>query len=200
MALSAGGLVVHPTETVYGIGGDGTAENNRLISRVKRRGPGQPLILLAVGIDSVRAVFGPLEWSPAAELLATRFWPGPLTLVVGCEGAPEGLAGPGGGLAIRVTPDPVVRAVLDAFGAPMTSTSANLSSGVPAREAAAARRLFEDREDLEDVRVPVVVIDAGPREGPRPSTIVSLLGSRPRLIREGPISRAEIAAMLPELS
>lgn len=192
--------MVHPTETVYGIGGDGTAQNNRLISRVKRRDPGQPLIVLARDIESVRSAFGPLEWPPAAELLAARFWPGPLTLVVRCEGAPDGLAGPGRGLAVRVTPDRVVTAVLDAFGAPMTSTSANLSSGVAARHADSAARLFEDRDDLEDVRVPVVVVDAGPREGRRPSTIVSLLESRPRLVREGPTSRAEIAAVLPELS
>ena len=198
--LRKGGLVVHPTETVYGIGGDGSAANNHLISRVKRRDAGQPLIVLTLGIDSLRSAFGPLDWPPAAESLTARFWPGPLTLVVRCDGAPEGLAGPGGGLAIRVSPEPVVRAVLEAFGGPMTSTSANLTGGAPARQSSSALQLFEEREDLADVGVPVVVIDAGPTKGRKPSTIVSLLESPPRLIREGPVSRMEIAALLPELS
>ena len=92
--LGAGGIVVHPTETVYGIGGDGTDENNELISRIKHRESGRPLILLVPSLKALRDSFPGLEWPPQAEELARRFWPGPLTLVARCPDAPAGLLGP----------------------------------------------------------------------------------------------------------
>ena len=131
--LAEGGLVVHPTETVYGIGGDGTAANNHLISRVKRREPDQPLLLLVPDREVLRLTFEALEWPAEAEKLAGSFWPGPLTIVVRCPGAPDGLIGPRDGLAVRISPDPTVAQLLAVWGRPMTSSSANLAGREPAR-------------------------------------------------------------------
>ncbi len=198
-ALAGGGLVVHPTETVYGLGGDGSTESNALIARVKRRQLGQPLIVLTPDVETVRATYRRLEWPKAAEKLAQKFWPGPLTLVVRCEGAPAGLIGAGGGLALRVSPNEIVTMILRAWKKPMTSTSANFSGQDPARSLTAALELFSGRVDLLQDERPAVALDAGPIPESRPSTIVSFVQGPPRMLREGPITRAQLLACVPDL-
>jgi L-threonylcarbamoyladenylate synthase len=198
--LAAGGLVIHPTETVYGIGGDASEGNNQLIARLKQREEDQPLILLTPDLKALRAGWPALEWSDVADTLARQFWPGPLTLIVGCTGALPGLVGAGGGLAVRMSPHPVVVAILRHWGRPMTSTSANLTGSLPAQTLGGALKLFANREDLDDVRVPILAIDAGPSQGASPSTIVSLVEWPPRLLREGPVKRQELIKWLPDLS
>lgn len=196
--LAAMELVIHPTETVYGIGGDATPESNALITRIKGRAGTQPLILLVLDVDAAREFLPALEWSPAARALAARFWPGPLSIVVRCPDAPSGIAGPDGGVALRATPDPVARAILRAWGRPITSSSANLTGQPPPRTARDAARLVEGREDLADVTV--LVVDGGPRGAAPPSTLVSLVGPTPRVLREGPITAGEIARALREVA
>lgn len=191
--LQAGGWVVHPTETVYGIGGDGSAVNNAQIARVKRREAMQPLILLTLALPGLSTLVEGLMLSPEAEVLARQFWPGPLTLILGCRSAPDGLRGQEGGVAVRITPHPVVRAILKQWQAPMTSTSANLAGGNPPATLAEALELFEGRGDLGDISVPVLAIDAGETDGVAPSTIVSCIDSPPRVVREGPISSERIS-------
>jgi L-threonylcarbamoyladenylate synthase len=197
--LSAGGLVVHPTETVYGVGGDGSAESNRLIARVKRRQRLQPLILLATDVGALRTLLPGLLWPAESEPLAERFWPGPLTIIVPCADAPEGLQGPDGGVAVRITPDPTLVAILGSWGRPMTSTSANLTGAAPALDAREAVEVFAGRDDLEGVGTSVIAIDAGRSAGDEPSTIVSLVESPPRLVREGPVRRAELERWMEDL-
>jgi L-threonylcarbamoyladenylate synthase len=197
--LAEGGLVIHPTETVYGIGGDGSAVNNRLLARVKRREPDQPLLVLVPDLDALRASFPGVEWPEGAERLAGYFWPGPLTVVVRCPETPEGLAGPGDGLAVRLSPDPTVTGLLAVWGRPMTSSSANLSGHQPARTVEGALEMLGNRDDLSDIGVPVVALDAGTTGGGLPSTIVSFVESPPRLLREGPVSRRDVEARLPDL-
>lgn len=198
-ALAVGGLVVHPTETVYGLGGDGSIENNTLIARVKRRQLGQPLIVLTPDVETARSTYRRLEWPKAAEKLAQKFWPGPLTLVVRCEGAPAGLIGAGGGLALRVSPNEIVTMMLRTWKKPMTSTSANFSGQEPARSLTAALELFAGRVDLLKDERPAVALDAGPIPETRPSTIVSFVQGPPRLLREGPITRAQLLTCVPDL-
>lgn len=195
--LAAGGLVVHPTETVYGIGGDGSAENNALIARVKLKEPDQPLLLLIPDLESLKAEFPLLEWPDEAEAVARHLWPGPLTIVVRCPGAPAGLEGPGEGLAIRVSPDPTVSAILRRWHRPMTSSSANMSGRPPARTIEQAVEVFEGRDDLSDVGRPILAIDAGTTKGITPSTMVSLLESPPRLIRQGLVGVEQLEPWLP---
>lgn len=196
-ALRAGGLVVHPTETVYGLGGDGSAPSNDLVARLKGREGARGLILLVSSVESARARLPHLHWSEAAETLADRFWPGPLSIVVPCGDAPVGLAGPDGGVALRATPDPVARAILAAWAAPMTSTSANRTGQPPPRTAQEAARLFEGRPELDELDdVVLCIVDGGPRREAAPSTVVSLTGPAPRVLREGPISADEVVRAL----
>ncbi|MEE9245840.1 MAG: L-threonylcarbamoyladenylate synthase [Gemmatimonadota bacterium] len=204
--LRAGGLVIHPTETVYGIGGDASAASNDLIASLKkRRGSERPLILLTLDLAAVAALVEGLEWPDEAAALAERFWPGPLTLVVSCTGAPRGLqgaragAGAEGGIALRVTSDPCVRAILEEWEGPMTSTSANLAGRRPARTVEDAAAMFEARLAAVGGAEPALFIDAGETPGAEGSTIVSLVGAPPRLLRAGPISLRELKEVTPQI-
>jgi len=194
--LEAGGIVVHPTETIYGVGGDCSAENNALISRIKLREVGQPLLLLTPDLETLRSSFGDLEWPAEAEALVQHFWPGPLTVVVRCTGAPDGLVGPGGGVAVRVSPDQVISAILKRWRRPMTSTSANFAGGEPARTLERALDVFAGRTDLEEMEEPVLAIDAGTTKGTTPSTIVSFVESPPVLLREGLVTAEQLKPWL----
>ncbi len=194
--LEGGGLILYPTETVYGLGGTGSPESNELIARIKRREGARPLILLTPDLSVLRQYLGGLEWTADAEALARRFWPGPLTLVIRCVDAPLGLTGPDGGVAVRVSPHPVVQAIFRDRRRPITSTSANPSGAEPAGTLGQALALFEGREDLKPVRATILAIDGGPAAGLMPSTVVSCMESPPHLLREGPIGMEVITCAL----
>ncbi len=176
--LRAGGLVILPTETVYGVAAmpPVPGAENRLYE-AKGRDSGKPVARLARGIEDVEAAGGRLN--AAARRLANRFWPGPLTLVL-----PQN----GGTCGYRVPDHPVPLALLDACGCVLAVTSANLSGQKDAVTAAEALAALGDHADL--------VLDAGPARGQNPSTVVDVTGEEPRILREGAIPGAEIAAAL----
>lgn len=181
-------MLAHPTETVYGLGGRPDADIDAEIARLKGRDPGQPLIRIASDFDELRRAVPMAEWTGGAERLAERFWPGPLTLVLAWRGAESG-----GGVAVRVDAHPVLRRVLQESGGVMTSTSLNLAGEAPAGTVGQAREIL-DR--LPDARRPLSILEAGDVGPSLPSTILSLVGERPRLIREGAIGRSELDEVL----
>ncbi|MFQ6045490.1 MAG: L-threonylcarbamoyladenylate synthase [Gemmatimonadales bacterium] len=185
--LSRGGLVAHPTETVYGLGSRALESDVAKLRRLKGRLSGDPFLLL---IDSIQMARGlGLRFPPYGRELAERYWPGPLTLVLGGgEGVPNSLRGAAGGVAVRWTPHAGAARLVAALGEPITSTSANLHGGETAPTAGAVRELFEAavRDGV------LMVLDGGSLEGGRPSTVVDCMGRVPRLIREGAVSWSEI--------
>lgn len=176
--LRAGGLLAHPTETVYGIGGDGTASVDSRVAALKGRVLDRaPLLRIAHDEDALRRTLPDLRWPPAAGLLASRFWPGGLTMVLD-DGSARGAA-------VRVEGHPVTRAVLEAWNAPITSTSLNRSGEAAAVTADDAARTLRG---MPDPGVPILLLDAGDLPGPPPSTLVSLRGPVPKVLREGAVS------------
>lgn len=183
-ALRAGGLVVHPTETVYGIGTALSAGEPGLVRvrRAKRCAPGRPFLLLASDEEEAFALWA--EVTAAARDLARRAWPGPLTLVgpAGC-GLPPSLLGRERyrgswvhTLSVRVPGDPFVRELLAALGEPIVSTSANVSGMPPPATFAEV--------DLEAL-APDLAIDRGRCPAGTPSTVLSVLTDPPTLLRAG---------------
>lgn len=176
-ALRAGGVVAFPTDTFYGLAADPTqpAAVERVFV-VKGRAAGEALPLIAVSIEAVEQFCGPI--GAAGGRLARQFWPGPLALLLDAPAAvaPAVHAGTGA-VAIRVPDHPVARALTEAFGRPLTATSANRSGQPPAREAAA----------LMDLDPALFVVDAGATAGGAPSTIVDARVAPPRLVREGAV-------------
>jgi tRNA threonylcarbamoyl adenosine modification protein (Sua5/YciO/YrdC/YwlC family) len=183
-ALRDGGLLVHPTESVYGIGGVPRALDDE-IARLKGRAADRPLLRLAGSRDTLRRSHPRLQWSRDAEALADAFWPGPLTLVLD--------DGSGSGLGVRVEGHPLTRRVLRDLGDTMSSTSLNRSGDEPAATEEEVRRALEAMPSAE---VPVFRLTAGTLAGPPPSTVLSLRGGRPRLLREGAVPWERIADRL----
>lgn len=182
--LRDGGLLVHPTESVYGIGGVPRALDDE-IARLKGRSADRPLLRLAASRDALRRAHPGLRWSREAEALADAFWPGPLTLVLD--------DGSGSGLGVRVEGHPLTRRVLVELDDTMSSTSLNRSGEEPASTEEEVRRALEAMPPAE---VPVFRLEAGTLPGPPPSTVLSLRGRRPRLLREGAVPLERIAELL----
>ncbi len=184
-----GGLVAFPTETVYGLAADAT--NGKAVVRIfeaKGRPRFNPLIVHVADSDEARKY---AEFNPLADMLAARFWPGGLTLVLPLfKGANKLSSLVTAGLdtvAIRVPSHPVAQALLRVAETPIAAPSANISGRVSATEAAHVHEDFGDRVGL--------ILDGGRTNAGLESTIVSLVDA-PTLLRTGAISREEIETAL----
>ncbi len=177
--IAAGGVVVYPTDTFYGLGVDPrNAAAVRRLFEIKGRQAGQPILLLIGGADDV------LNW--AAEIpgrageLIRQHWPGPLTVVFRArpDVAAELTAGTGT-IGLRVPGNDITRRLLVYLGTALTGTSANISgapSPATAEEAAAG---LAGRVDL--------ILDGGAAPGAKPSTVVDASVAPVRIIREGAV-------------
>jgi L-threonylcarbamoyladenylate synthase len=186
-ALRAGGLVVIPTDTVYGLAALPThAESVQAIYRAKGRPEGMHLPVLAPSLAQVRQLG--VDLSDGAASLAQRWWPGPLTMVLGFDTRcprPGWLHGRDE-VAVRIPQHAFLLALLQATGV-LLVTSAN-PHGVPTPATAP--------EVTDQLGVtPSLVVDGGARDG-EPSTLVNLRTGRAVVEREGALSRQMIADTL----
>ena len=190
--LRAGGLLLYPTETVFGLGGLTGAASSRALAELKSRDPAKPFILL---ISTLEQAAG-LAWTDSARRLADALWPGPITLVLDDADArfQAGIRSDDGGVAIRETPHAGVRRLLDALGEPITSTSANPPGAAPARTPDEARALMRDLP----ARANVWLLD-GDAGGAPPSTVVDCRGARPRLVRAGAVPLERIREIVHDI-
>jgi L-threonylcarbamoyladenylate synthase len=192
--LRSGRVIAYPTETIYGFGGAMTAGATDAVFRLKDREEHRALLVLIASERMLEAIGAALTGD--ARRLADRFWPGPLTLVLPANdtvGDPR--LRPAGGIAVRLTSDPAALRIVESFGAPVTSTSANRSGLPPARSAAEIVQEWE--RDI--ARGELLVIDGGPRPSVMPSTVVDCTTSPPRLVRAGAIGATDVAAVIPSL-
>jgi L-threonylcarbamoyladenylate synthase len=177
--LRAGGVVAYPTDTLYGLAVDPARDTAaaRLFA-VKERDTAAAIPLVAASFEQAERAgrFGPDE-----VRLARAFWPGPLTIVVPAASfLARWIAGADGTVGIRVPAHDVARALADRFGACITATSANRSGHPAASTADEAAAALVGRIDA--------VLDAGPAPGGLPSTIVTMRGGVPVLLRAGAVS------------
>jgi L-threonylcarbamoyladenylate synthase len=182
--LRAGGVVVMPTDTLYGLAVDIRSESAvRRLFAVKGRSARAALPLIAADTAQVVACTGALTAREAA--LAATFWPGPLSIV---RDAPASMAAEVHGghrtVAIRVPAHVVARRLCEAWGSPLSATSANLS-GEPAVDRVEALGAIVDDPH-------VFVIDAGVCPGGRPSTLVDVRAPQPVLLRDGAIEWSRV--------
>lgn len=186
-ALQAGELVVYPTETFYAIGADAFSSIAlRRLFQVKKREPGRPVGLIAA--DATMAFSVAREIPFDARRLADAFWPGPLTIVLPArDGIADELAGPDG-VGVRVSPNPVARALSAGIGRPITATSANLSGEAPASTLENARAALAGKVK--------VYLEGGKLKASAPSTVVAINRSGWKMVRVGAISEDQIAAAL----
>jgi L-threonylcarbamoyladenylate synthase len=186
--LAEGGLVSFPTDTVYGVGAHAfqpDAVERIYVAKIRPRDKAIP-ILLARADDLVLVAEGITE---TAWLLAERFWPGGLTLVLPKKASvPDVVSAGGPTVAVRVPDHPVFLALVAALGAPLAATSANLS-GRPSLITA------QDVEAELGWRIELI-LDGGRCPGGTPSTVLDLSTDPPTILRAGAIAGKEIEAVL----
>jgi L-threonylcarbamoyladenylate synthase len=185
--LKQGGLVAFPTDTLYGLAAD--VMNDEAVMKLfqaKRRPLTEPLPILIQSIDQAGDLAKGMR--NLALKLGIRFWPGPLTMVLDRSPAFQSLALAGGdSVALRIPDHDVPLALIRSLGRPVTGTSANRSGESPP---GTAQEVIEQLND--DIEI---VVDAGPCPLGIESTVVDLRNDRPRLLREGAISRQELESV-----
>lgn len=191
-ALRAGELIGLPTETVYGLGADAANPDAvRKVFAAKGRPADHPLIVHLADVSQVPQWAS--EFPPAAQALARRYWPGPLTLVLPkAAGVLAEVTGGQDTVALRVPSHPLALALLRAFGGGIAAPSANRYGRVSPTRAAHVR------EELGDAVA--VVLDGGDCEVGLESTIVGCVDGRVLLLRPGRITRQDIEAVVGPLT
>ena len=182
--LREGKLVAFPTETVYGLGAnalDPTAVAR--IFEVKGRPTTSPIIVHVSSTEMARTVVA--EWPETAELLTQRFWPGPLTLVLKKQAIVPALVTAGlNTVGVRMPANPVALALIEAAQVPIAAPSANRFTQLSPTTAEHVRQGLGD--------LVAEIIDGGPCTVGIESTVLSLAGETPVLLRPGGVSREQI--------
>jgi len=174
--LNNGGLVVFPTETVYGIAvkfGDRNIENK--LYQVKNRNPKKPFTIHISDMSFIKKLgcFIPDE----AKKLIEKYWPGPLTLVLPLRSKP-------GKLGFRVPDHPVALALIEAVGGGVLASSANISTQ---KSSVTVHQAYEQVADKIDL-----YLDAGKTGYGKDSTVVDFSGDSPVILREGALKSSDI--------
>ena len=176
--LRRGGLVVYPTDTLYGLGADpANPEAMKRLFAAKKRPEGMPVSVLVANLDAAKAL---AVIPPKVEALCAPWLPGPVTLLFRPTAkAPRAVLSAEGSVAIRVPNHPVALFLAKQLG-PVTATSANVHGGPAPVEVQDAQGQLGEAVDL--------YVDAGPCPLGRESTVVDLSGREPRVMREGAVS------------
>jgi len=186
--VRSGGLVVYPTETVYGLGCNPL--NVQAVKRILdvKGGRKKPLPILAASIVEVDKV---AYVSPNGKKLAAKFWPGPLTIVFAKKLAlPDVVTSGLDSAGLRIPDNDVALQLINLSGGLLIGSSANRTGEEPPRRVQEISRELKEMVD--------VVLDGGPAVQGRPSTVVDLTSEKPRILREGPISlKAIFYALVP---
>ena len=186
--LKAGQLVGFPTETVYGLAANArNAEASAAIYDAKGRPRDNPMIVHIARLEELYGVVA--QVTPQALQLAQAFWPGPLTIILPRgESIPAVVSAGLDTVSVRMPSHPVARAILKASGLPLAAPSGNLS-GRPSPTTAAY--MLEDMQG----RIPLIV-DGGPCSVGVESTVVSLCGETPLILRPGAVTAEQMSAVL----
>ncbi len=186
--LRNGRLVAFPTETVYGLGAN--ALDAAAVARIfeaKGRPLTSPLIVHVPSIEMARTLAS--AWPETAQRLAEHFWPGPLTIIVPkAANVPDLVTAGLPSVGLRMPAHPVALELLRGAGIPLAAPSANRFTQLSPTTAEHVREGLGDRVDL--------ILDGGPCQVGIESTVISLAGDQPRILRPGLISQTDIEAVI----
>jgi len=186
--LNHGGIVAFPTDTVYGLGAAiYDIKAIELLYQVKERDHGKAIaVLMSSPKDLGRVAVNPNQ---AAMVLAERFWPGPMTLIIPRHPALPEILSPTPTIGVRVPDHPDALGLMDVTG-PLAVTSANISGGENTCTAEEILAQLEGHIHL--------ILDGGRTPGGQPSTVIDCTSFEPKVLREGPISWDEFQSALGE--
>ena len=187
--LREGRLVAFPTETVYGLGADAT--NGRAVAAIykaKERPNFNPLI---VHVAETSALNSLIEWNDDARLLAAKFWPGPMTLILPRKKtSPVSLLASAGleTLAVRIPSNADAQKLLRAVGLPLAAPSANASGKLSPTAPEHVAESLGDNVDL--------ILAGGPSQIGVESTVVNLTSPTPMILRPGAVTKEQLESAL----
>ena len=176
--VKRGGLVVYPTETVYGLGC--SPLDTRAVKRVLdvKGDRNKPLPVLAAGIEDVERV---AFISQKGKRLAAKFWPGPLTMVFPKKSSlPDIVTFNHDSVGLRIPDNNIALQLISLCGGLLIGSSANITGEEPPRDVQEISGKLKEMVD--------VVLDGGPAVEGTPSTVADLTSDKPSILREGPIS------------
>lgn len=180
--LSAGGVAIIPTDTVYGLAANAfNLEAQKKIYLLKGRSFRKPLVIMPPDIDAVGAF---AEVSDRARRVMEAFWPGPLTLILPTTALGRMLMGGRHDVGVRIPKHPAVQALLKKCGFPLATTSANPSSKPSAKTVGEAQRYFDAKVD--------VIIDAGVSDLGHESTVIDMTHFHCVVVREGSLNSKKV--------
>jgi L-threonylcarbamoyladenylate synthase len=183
--LSSGGVVLFPTDTLYGLAVD--ARNIEAVAKLVALKGRDAKKAISVILPSIKSISDYAEVSSIAKKLIANHLPGALTLVLPVKDTELRQLAPDGTLGIRVPNDPFTLALGRELNAPYTATSANVSGKTSLTTIAEILAQFGEAAQMIDL-----VIDAGPRTNTTPSTVVRVIGQNTEVIREGAIPTADL--------
>ncbi len=189
-SVRKGRVVVYPTDTVYGIGCDPYNDSAvELIFGIKGREEGKPLPLLCSSAEVAAKI---VKLNESARMLAAKFWPGPLTIVVELadKRIAKNVTAGMGLLGVRVPDHRCALSLIERCGGVIVGTSANRSGARPPRS---AQEVSESLQGFD------ILLDGGSTPLGVESTVVDLSGAEPRIVREGYVTRAQIESVLADV-
>ncbi len=190
-AVRSGGLVVLPTDTVYGIGADAfDPQAVAALLDAKGRGRHMPSPVLVGSVDALDDLV--TDFPDIARKLVEAFWPGALTLVARHQPTLKwDLGDTHGTVAVRMPHHPLTLELLNDTG-PMAVSSANLTGRPAPQDCDAAQRMLGDNV--------AVYLDGGPTAALVPSSIVDVTGPAPTLVRAGALTAEQLRTVAPDLA
>ena len=186
--IKKGGIVIFPTETVYGIGTNGLDENAiRKLYEVKQRPLNKPISLLVNNIEMVEKIaknITELEYK-----LMERFFPGPLTIILEKRDiVPDILTSNTNTIGIRMPSGEIAKKLIEFAGVPIATSSSNISGKPSGTNITDIKKDFEGKVDC--------FIDNGESELGIPSTVIRIIDNIPHILRQGAISEEEIRKVI----
>ena len=186
--IKKGGIVIFPTETVYGIGTNGLDENAiRKLYEVKQRPLNKPISLLVNNIEMVEKIAKNI--TEVEYKLIERFFPGPLTIILEKRDiVPDILTSNTNTVGIRMPSGEIAKKLIEFAGVPIATSSSNISGKPSGTNIADIKKDFEGKVDC--------FIDNGESELGIPSTVIRIIDNIPHILRQGAISEEEIRKVI----
>jgi len=189
--LESGGVVIYPTDTLYGIGGNALDENIvRRVFEIKERPLTKPLPMIARNMNWVKEL---VYVNRRQEAILEKVWPGRVTAVLSKrEMVPDLLTAGHKTVGVRVPDHQFLDEILKRFGYPLISTAANVSGDEPTSDINEIIDIFSQRL----LKQPDLVLDVGILSKSDPSAVIDLTGSKPKILRIGPSKPEEFLKLL----
>ena len=186
--IKKGGIVIFPTETVYGIGTNGLDKNAiKKLYEVKQRPLNKPISLLVNNIEMVEKIAKNI--TEVEYKLMERFFPGPLTIILEKRDiVPDILTSNTNTIGIRMPSGEIAKKLIEFAGVPIATSSSNISGKPSGTNITDIKKDFEGKVDC--------FIDNGESELGIPSTVIRIIDNIPHILRQGAISEEEIRKVI----